>query len=391
MSGDEEYDVWPNTVELCFGRVRIFKYQALEYLKRLGVAACTLDALFEVPDDGQTVYWVTFKASTDHAAFLERHGVERTQKLGDLDVKIACADKSRNYRDVLLSKIPPNFNLEVIKTVLRNFGKVTKCDWEVYQDRAMGDLVGCKTGYVKIRMVVDKHIPSYVNVGAYRCYVTYRGQPITCRHCDERGHVFNECPKRRVRRGPPGQGSHVVPVVAPSPPSHPTPPVSVAKQRTKTGGGKPNPRSVAAPTAREQLAWADVVSNKRKGNECISDPNSKHCRSNSVGEAVAKSVNAPVSQEEVPVSVPEPRTSTSIENVLTNLTNIFDELDNRDGPATGKTHVSETQVLSKSTDDTMDFTRSDPAAVSLPLSIGDSVVIERRPKLPALGSTLFEN
>ena len=106
---------------------------------------------------------------------------------------------------------------------------------------------------------------------------------------------------------------------------------------------------------------------------------------------MAKPVNVPVSQEEVPVSVPEPRTSTSIENVLTNLTNIFDELDNRDGPATGKTHVSETQVLSKSTDDTMDFTRSDPAAVSLPLSIGDSVVIERRPKLPALGSTLFEN
>ena len=89
MSGDEEYDVWPNTVELCFGRVRIFKYQALEYLKRLGVAAFTVDALFEVPDDGQTVYWVTFKASTDHAAFLKRHGVERTQKLGDLDVKIA--------------------------------------------------------------------------------------------------------------------------------------------------------------------------------------------------------------------------------------------------------------------------------------------------------------
>ena len=211
----DEYDLWPNTVELCFGRVRILKVRALEYLKRFDVVVSTLEQLLDVPDDSQTVYWVTFKTSEAHSAFLSRHGPERIVKLGDADVKVACNDKSLHYRDVLLSKIPPNFNLEVIKMVLKIYGNVTKIDWEVYADRAMGDLVGCKTGFIKIRMVVDQHIPSYVNVGPYRCYVTYKGQPITCRHCDARGHTWIGCPKRRFRRGPAGQEQFKIPQTPP--------------------------------------------------------------------------------------------------------------------------------------------------------------------------------
>ena len=73
--GPDEHDVWLNTVELVFGRVRVTKLNAIEYLKRYDVVVGTLDALFEVPDKGQTVYWVTFKTAQDHAASLERHGL----------------------------------------------------------------------------------------------------------------------------------------------------------------------------------------------------------------------------------------------------------------------------------------------------------------------------
>ena len=212
MEGDE-YDVWPNTVELCFGRVRIFKARAFEYLKRFDVVASTIELLFDVPDASQAIYYVTFRTAESHSAFMSRHGAERTVKLGDADVKVTCADKSLHFRDILLSKIPPNFDLDAIKTILKNFGKVSKCEWEVYADRAMGDLVGCKTGFIKIRMVVEKHLPSYVNIGPYRCYVTYKGQPITCRHCDDRGHTWIACPKRRQRRGAPVEGKFKIPQV----------------------------------------------------------------------------------------------------------------------------------------------------------------------------------
>lgn len=386
MSGDDEYDVWPNTVELCFGRVRILKVQALGYLKRLGVAACTIDMLHEVADESQTVYWVTFKASTDHAAFLERHGVERTQKLGDLDVKVACADKSQNFRDVFLSKIPPNTNLDAVRTVLRNYGKVTKCDWEVYQDKAMGDLVGCKTGFVKIRMVVENHIPSYVHVGPHRAFVTYRGQPATCRHCDERGHMFIACPKRRVRRGPLGQAQNVVANETPVPPHQAVPSVPTGKKKPKT-----IPRGGGAAPGKEQLAWADVVSNKRKVNEGNSDTNSKLSRSNSLGESVAQPVSEPAPQPLNTGSVPNPSPGTLVRETIKRATIILDEAELGGANTTGKSHVSETQLASDEESNHSDMEEvSEPSIASRTMSSGQSVVFEKRPLIPSLSSLIFD-
>ena len=339
MEGDE-YDVWPNTVELCFGRVRIFKARAYEYLKRFDVVASTIELLFDVPDASQTIYYVTFRTAESHAAFMSRHGAERTVKLGDADVKVTCADKSLHFRDILLSKIPPNFDLDVIRTVLKNFGKVSKCEWEVYADRAMGDLVGCKTGFIKIRMVVEKHVPSYVNIGPYRCYVTYKGQPITCRHCDDRGHTWVACPKRRQRRGPPGEGAFKIPqaparVNPPKPRNTPNPPPTV------------EPTNEGSPPAPEQMAWEEVTSRRRRSNtgSSVEETARKTQRSGSVGGKVVQRAKAPPIAVEVPGSIPAKAVLVDHLPLSVPMANFsVAEPENQPIPTSvATTHVSETQ------------------------------------------------
>ena len=41
---------------------------------------------------------------------------------------------------------------------------------------------------------ITDHIPSYVTVRGWKAYVSYRGQPKTCRICDGRGHIARDCP-----------------------------------------------------------------------------------------------------------------------------------------------------------------------------------------------------
>lgn len=37
-----------------------------------------------------------------------------------------------------MSKIPPNFNIEAVKTVHKNYDQVSRCECEFYGDSAMG-------------------------------------------------------------------------------------------------------------------------------------------------------------------------------------------------------------------------------------------------------------
>ena len=385
----DEYDIWPNTVELCFGRVRILKVKALDYLKRFDVVVSTLEQLLDVPDDSQTVYWVTFKTSEAHSAFLSRHGPERVVKLGESEVRVACNDKSLHYRDVLLSKIPPNFNLEVIKMVLKNYGQVNKIDWEVYADRAMGDLVGCKTGFIKIRMVVDQHIPSYVNVGPYRCYVTYKGQPITCRHCDARGHTWIGCPKRRFRRGPVGQEQFKIPQTPP----RANPPAVQRKAMNQQPAQEP-PRHQARPPATEQMAWSEVVSSKRRSNteSSVEESVRKAVRSDCANDSVAQVANA---APQVARGVSSNLDDINMENDFPPLIDSFSNTDVELVAAQASvaiTHVSETQMSQGGADLNGEIGTdvNEPATPQVQPN-GQSTGVESRPQFPDLSSVRFSH
>ncbi|EFX63778.1 hypothetical protein DAPPUDRAFT_267711 [Daphnia pulex] len=91
--------------------------------------------------------------------------------------------------------------MEVLKVRLREFGTVL----DLRQDRYAGATAGmipCLTGQVTVRMTLNAAIPSYLQVGDYKIYVRYSNQPITCRECNQTGHMATACPQKLTKISP---------------------------------------------------------------------------------------------------------------------------------------------------------------------------------------------
>ena len=251
-----EFATWPNTVELCFGVTQFSKPDLLKYLNSHGVVVNALDMLHEVPDASQKVFMVVFKSSSEHQLFLSRHGRKQIIKVRGQDLVVSCSDKSLNYKRVRICKLPPVINSGIVKTRLSAYGKIEgEVEWETYKN--FPERKDLKTGWLIINMTVDRHIPSYTNIGPYRCFVTYEGQPKTCRQCDSPDHMWVKCPivqerfNKRSHKptlneqssfhvsggGTPGAG-----------PARPTPP-TIQPQAPLTEASAPQPAPQAQPEA----------------------------------------------------------------------------------------------------------------------------------------------
>ena len=85
---------------------------------------------------------------------------------------------------------------DATKIVLKaNFGIVLKIT-----DKKNTD--GLRSGIKIVTMEKSDHqsnpIPSYIQVSGWGIYVTYEGQVIICKYCDDTGHVQSECHKGAI-------------------------------------------------------------------------------------------------------------------------------------------------------------------------------------------------
>ena len=92
---------------------------------------------------------------------------------------VGCSEKSVNTLRVRICKLPPHINLGVVRTRLSSYGKIG-ADPESETYRNFLERKDFKAGWLIAQMTID-HIPSYLNIGPYRCLVFYEGQPKTCR------------------------------------------------------------------------------------------------------------------------------------------------------------------------------------------------------------------
>jgi hypothetical protein len=254
-----EFATWPNTAELCFGNTPFSKPDLLKYLNSHGVVVSALEMLHEVPDASQKIFMVVFKSSSEHQLFMSKHGRKQTIKVRGQDLVVSCSDKSLNYKRVRICKLPPVVNLGIVKTRLGSYGKIEgEPEWEIY--RNFPERKDLKTGWLIVNMTIDHHIPSYVNIGPYRCLVIYENQPKTCRQCDSPDHIWAKCPivqerfnKRTYKPTlnehstyqPGGDGNAGG---GPKPPPPPTKP----PQPTTTPEPAPQPAPVAPPPALQE-------------------------------------------------------------------------------------------------------------------------------------------
>ena len=61
-----------------------------------------------------------------------------------------------------------------------------------------GLLTGIRILKMNSQVLKDNPIPSYLHIAGHRCYVSYENQTITCKYCDQPGHVQNDCAKHQA-------------------------------------------------------------------------------------------------------------------------------------------------------------------------------------------------
>ncbi|XP_078495322.1 uncharacterized protein LOC144750140 [Ciona intestinalis] len=96
---------------------------------------------------------------------------------------------------VKVGRVPSPLENQDIMEVLQQFAKPhsTKVDYQRYKN---GVKTGVRAYQLNTTDLQSHQIPSYIRVKGCLLWVSYPGQPKTCRGCGEVRHLFSECPKR---------------------------------------------------------------------------------------------------------------------------------------------------------------------------------------------------
>jgi hypothetical protein len=111
--------------------------------------------------------------------------------------KVRIEEAGLGIRRVRLTNIPPEIPDRTIKVGLNRYGEVKEVKEEKWS-RAYRYPVASGIRIATIRL--SQHIASHILIAGYRTLIPYEGQPSTCYGCNETGHVYQECPRRRRTR-----------------------------------------------------------------------------------------------------------------------------------------------------------------------------------------------
>jgi hypothetical protein len=99
---------------------------------------------------------------------------------------------------VRVANVPPESGQERFLNALTPYGKVTSVTEEKWSSAYRYPVLN---GVRIVTISLQKHIPSHLTIAGYRALVSYEGQPATCYHCGETGHMYQGCTKRRGSGG----------------------------------------------------------------------------------------------------------------------------------------------------------------------------------------------
>ena len=216
-----------NTVLMDFGRPQspIKPLTVHRFVRTLNVTNDQVEALYHLPSpSNQFLVCLEFKKPNEYIDFMSTFAGQRELPLhkedGGAKIKVLFRDPNIHETFIRVNYVPLSMDLEVVKKRFGSFVMVNGIRWERYSTRSdSDDWFPCRNGWVAIRMDLAQSIPSYIQLGNTKVFVTYSGQPQTCRKCDESGHFAEECPKsqppkrdERVKK-PLGNDPKVKPVV----------------------------------------------------------------------------------------------------------------------------------------------------------------------------------
>ena len=138
-------------------------------------------------------YAVTLKTSEQKMKILREGKVTINGK----ETSVEDPDTNTTYVSVYYS--PFEIAEEYYQERLGEYGKVK------YVRRNRIPNTEVENGITTVCIELEKHIPSFLQVGAYTVMLRYNGQPRTCRKCDQVGHLATTCKEVRCYNcGDPG-------------------------------------------------------------------------------------------------------------------------------------------------------------------------------------------
>ena len=138
-------------------------------------------------------YTVTLKTSEQKMKILGKGKVEIHGK----ETRVEDPDTNTTYVSVYYS--PFEIAEEYYQERLGEYGKVK------YVRRGRIPDTEVENGITTVCIELKRHIPSFLQVGAYTVMLRYNGQPRTCRKCDQVGHLATTCKEVRCYNcGDPG-------------------------------------------------------------------------------------------------------------------------------------------------------------------------------------------
>lgn len=108
------------------------------------------------------------------------------------EVKLAVIGLGSRY--VRVHGLPVDVDHDVVARVFASYGRVNNTVHEMWR----GHKLKVMNGVRGVRIDLERHIPSYVNIGECRVWTQYAGQPRTCSVCDG-PHLRVDCPRRKRR------------------------------------------------------------------------------------------------------------------------------------------------------------------------------------------------
>lgn len=191
-----------NMVDVDFGPVfpRFHPITVHRFLKSLGVSEVL--GVSPLLQTANQVARITFKSEAETEEFLNKHGGLSHHDLEERRVQVIIKEPGVQEKYIRIADFPVNVNLDIVKTRLREFGTVLNIRRERYKATQEHDYIECFNGFITARMTLHQAIPSYLMVGDYKVYVRYSGQILTCRVCNQAGHLGAQCPKRKIPLAP---------------------------------------------------------------------------------------------------------------------------------------------------------------------------------------------
>ena len=95
---------------------------------------------------------------------------------------------------VRLINLPPELPTHFIQQALSKYGEVRQIASETWNHTYR---LTVDSGVRFATVTLISHIPSHIYINGYRALVSYDTQPLMCYKCNETGHMYTDCPKKK--------------------------------------------------------------------------------------------------------------------------------------------------------------------------------------------------